>query len=256
VPSNLESAWFGTQMCDLHVPVRPGGDVAFANAAVKLLVERNAIDEKFILEHTEGWEELVEALAAQPLDDLLEQAGLNRSQLDAFVDEYARADAAILLWSMGITQHREAVDGVRGIVNLALTRGNVGRDGAGLMPLRGHSGVQGGAEMGAYATALPGGLDVDEKNAASLAERWGFYNKLCEPAAVLADAQAAAKSLADGPTFAHAMTKKCIHQEWNMGIDEAIEAEAQAQAICMQTKDYERAYLAFVNKQRPTFAGN
>jgi len=88
------------------------------------------------------------------------------------------------------------------------------------------------------------------------AERWGFYNKLCEPASVLADAQAAAKSLADGPTFAHAMTKKCIHQEWNMGIDDAIEAEAQAQAICMQTKDYERAYLGFVNKQRPTFGGN
>jgi enoyl-CoA hydratase/carnithine racemase len=88
------------------------------------------------------------------------------------------------------------------------------------------------------------------------AERWGFYNKLCEPEAVLADAQAAAKSLAGGPTFAHAMTKKCIHQEWNMGIDDAIEAEAQAQAICMQTKDFERAYLAFVNKQRPMFAGN
>jgi len=88
------------------------------------------------------------------------------------------------------------------------------------------------------------------------AERWGFYNKLCEPDAVLADAQALAKSLADGPTFAHAMTKKCIHQEWSMGIDEAIEAEAQAQAICMQTKDYERAYLAFVNKQKPAFAGD
>ena len=88
------------------------------------------------------------------------------------------------------------------------------------------------------------------------AERWGFYNKLCEPDALLADAQALAKSLADGPTFANAMTKKCIHQEWSMGIDESIEAEAQAQAICMQTKDYERAYLAFVNKQRPTFAGN
>ena len=63
-------------------------------------------------------------------------------------------------------------------------------------------------------------------------------------------------SLANGPTFAHAMTKRCIHQEWNMGIDEAIEAEAQAQAICMQTKDYERAYLAFVNKQKPVFQGN
>jgi enoyl-CoA hydratase/carnithine racemase len=88
------------------------------------------------------------------------------------------------------------------------------------------------------------------------AERFGFYNRLCEPDAVLADAQALARSLADGPTFAHAMTKKCIHQEWSMGIDDAIEAEAQAQAICMQTKDYERAYLAFVNKQKPQFEGN
>jgi len=88
------------------------------------------------------------------------------------------------------------------------------------------------------------------------AERWGFFNKLCEPVSLLADAQSLAKSLADGPTFANAMTKKCIHQEWNMGIDESIEAEAQAQAICMQTKDYERAYLAFVGKHRPTFAGN
>ncbi len=88
------------------------------------------------------------------------------------------------------------------------------------------------------------------------AMQWGFYNKLCEPEAVLTDAQALARSLADGPTFAHAMTKKCIHQEWNMGIDEAIEAEAQAQAICMQTKDYERAYEAFVAKKKPVFEGN
>jgi enoyl-CoA hydratase/carnithine racemase len=88
------------------------------------------------------------------------------------------------------------------------------------------------------------------------AERWGFYNKLCEPDALTGEAQSLAKSLADGPTFANAMTKKCIHQEWSMGIDESIEAEAQAQAICMQTRDYERAYLAFVNKQRPSFVGN
>jgi enoyl-CoA hydratase/carnithine racemase len=88
------------------------------------------------------------------------------------------------------------------------------------------------------------------------AERWGFYNRLCEPDAVLADAQAMAKTIADGPTFAHAMTKRCIHQEWSMDIDAAIEAEAQAQAICMQTKDYERAYEAFVKKERPVFQGN
>jgi enoyl-CoA hydratase/carnithine racemase len=88
------------------------------------------------------------------------------------------------------------------------------------------------------------------------AERWGFYNKLSEPEKVLEDAQALAKALSDGPTFANAMTKKCLHQEWNMGVDEAIEAEAQAQAICMQTKDYERAYEAFVAKQKPVFQGN
>jgi enoyl-CoA hydratase/carnithine racemase len=88
------------------------------------------------------------------------------------------------------------------------------------------------------------------------ADRWGFYNKLSEPETILADAQAVAKTLADGPTFANAMTKRCIHQEWSMGIDDSIEAEAQAQAICMQTKDYERAYEAFVRKERPKFAGN
>lgn len=88
------------------------------------------------------------------------------------------------------------------------------------------------------------------------AERWGFYNNLCEPEALLAEAQALAKLLSEGPTFGHAMTKSCIHQEWSMGIDDAIEAEAQAQAICMQTKDYERAYEAFVSKTKPVFKGN
>jgi enoyl-CoA hydratase/carnithine racemase len=88
------------------------------------------------------------------------------------------------------------------------------------------------------------------------AERWGFFNKLSEPDALVADAQAMARTLAAGPTFAHAMTKRCIHQEWSMGIDESIEAEAQAQAICMQTKDYERAYEAFVRKEKPSFAGD
>jgi enoyl-CoA hydratase/carnithine racemase len=88
------------------------------------------------------------------------------------------------------------------------------------------------------------------------AERWGFYNKISEPDAVLEEARAMAKSLAAGPTFAHAMTKRCIHQEWSMSIDDSIEAEAQAQAICMQTKDYERAYEAFVRKEKPTFDGN
>ena len=87
-------------------------------------------------------------------------------------------------------------------------------------------------------------------------ERWGFVNRLCEPATLLADAQALAASLAAGPTFAHGMTKKMLHQEWNMGVDEAIEAEAQAQALCMATNDFQRAYEAFAARARPQFEGN
>jgi len=87
-------------------------------------------------------------------------------------------------------------------------------------------------------------------------ERWGFFNRLCTPEALLAQAQALAAELAAGPTFAHGMTKKMLHQEWNMGIDEAIESEAQAQAICMATNDFHRAYHAFAAKQKPEFEGN
>jgi enoyl-CoA hydratase/carnithine racemase len=85
---------------------------------------------------------------------------------------------------------------------------------------------------------------------------WGFFNALYSPQEVLIRAQEMAERLASGPTFAHAMTKKMLHQEWAMGLDEAIEAEAQAQAICMQTGDFRRAYEAFIGKQKPLFEGN
>ncbi|MGF6233492.1 enoyl-CoA hydratase/carnithine racemase [Inquilinus ginsengisoli] len=88
------------------------------------------------------------------------------------------------------------------------------------------------------------------------AERWGFLNRLVEPEALLGESTALARSLADGPTFAHAMTKRMLHQEWDMGVDQAIEAEAQAQAVCMQTRDFRRAYEAFAAKSRPVFEGN
>ncbi|MFN2563411.1 MAG: enoyl-CoA hydratase family protein [Gemmatimonadaceae bacterium] len=88
------------------------------------------------------------------------------------------------------------------------------------------------------------------------AERWGFYNRLVAPDALLVEAVSLASSLAHGPSFAHGMTKMALHQEWSMGLDEAIEAEAQTQAICMQTDDFARAYRAFVKKEKPVFEGN
>ena len=87
-------------------------------------------------------------------------------------------------------------------------------------------------------------------------ERWGFWNALHAPEALEAEAMALARRLASGPVFAHGITKTQLNQEWNMGLEQAIEAEAQAQAICMQTKDFERAYRAFVAKEKPVFQGD
>jgi enoyl-CoA hydratase/carnithine racemase len=120
-----------------------------------------------------------------------------------------------------------------------------------------------GADMGACAI-LP--RIVGQGRAAELlftgreltgdtAERWGFFNRLCPPETLLEEAQALARSLAEGPTFANALTKRMLHKEWDMGLDEAIDSEAQAQAMCMQTADFAEAYTAFVEKRPPRFSG-
>ena len=88
------------------------------------------------------------------------------------------------------------------------------------------------------------------------AERWGFYNRLVAPDALAADALAWAREMASGPTFANGITKTMLHQEWDMGLDQAIESEAQAQALCMLTEDFGRAYRAFVAKTKPVFEGD
>jgi enoyl-CoA hydratase/carnithine racemase len=84
----------------------------------------------------------------------------------------------------------------------------------------------------------------------------GFYSRLLSPEELPVAAARLARELADGPTFAHGMTKTMLNQEWNMGLEQALEAEAQAQAICMQSEDFRRAYQAFSSKQRPAFQGN
>lgn len=85
---------------------------------------------------------------------------------------------------------------------------------------------------------------------------WGFFNRLVDPARLLEEATSLAAEIARGPTFGHAMTKKMLHAEWNLSVDAAIDEEARAQALCMQTQDFHRAYNAFVAKQKPVFEGN
>ncbi len=174
VPSVFESAVFGTRLADDFFLIHTGGDRAFIAGVLKALCERGGLDDAFIAARTTGFEAVRQQVVAASWDALERGAGTGREAMARFADLYARAGTAVFVWSMGITQHAFGVDNVQAIVNLALSRGMVGREKCGLMPIRGHSGVQGGAEVGAVPNYFPGGQSVTAENAASLAALWGF----------------------------------------------------------------------------------
>lgn len=174
VPSAPVSAVFGTRITDREFRVKVGGDLAFLNAAMKILIGRGAWNREFVTAAVGGFEELRAQLERQPLDELCAIAGVTRTEVEAFADEIGGADRGVLVWSMGVTQHAHGAETVAAIVNLGLLKEWVGRAGCGLMPIRGHSGVQGGAEMGAYSTALPGGLAVTPEHARHFGALWRF----------------------------------------------------------------------------------
>lgn len=174
VPSIPESALFGTKFAEDFFLINTGGDMAFLNGTLKHLIEQDWIDQDFIAQHTAHFEELKAALETQSWETLEQLAGVSRTEMYAFAEMVGKASKAVFVWSMGITQHQCGEDNVRAIVNLALSKGFVGREGCGLMPIRGHSGVQGGAEMGCYSTVFPGGRAITPENAALMQELWGF----------------------------------------------------------------------------------
>ena len=174
IPSIAKSALFGTDIADYWFPVAQRGDIAFLYGVIKILIENGAYDRDFIQQHTIGFSDLQQAAAACDWPAIEQVSGLPRASIAEFADLIAKAKTAVLVWSMGITQHNCGGDAVQMILNLGLMKGFVGRDRCGLMPIRGHSGVQGGAEMGAYATALPGGKPVNQENASALSKKYGF----------------------------------------------------------------------------------
>lgn len=157
---------------DDFFPIAVGGDVAFYNGVMKILIERGWIDETFIRDHTNGFEEAKTGLAAQSWEMLERQSGTTRAEMNRFAELYAGVNTAIFIWSMGLTQHRFGVENVKALTNLALARGMIGRPNAGVVPIRGHSGVQGAAEVGSVPNEYLMGLPVSESGAAQLAERW------------------------------------------------------------------------------------
>lgn len=174
VPSTLRSALFGTAITDYWFPVRQTGDIGFLYGVLRVLFENDWVDREFLAAHTHGIEALREKTAGYSWESLEAAAGLPRAAMEEFAGLVRDARNGVLVWSMGVTQHPFGSDGVSMILNLGLSQGWVGRDFCGLMPIRGHSSVQGGAEMGAYSTALPGGKSITPENVAWLEGEYGF----------------------------------------------------------------------------------
>jgi molybdopterin-dependent oxidoreductase alpha subunit len=175
IPSIPESALFGTKITDRFFQVHAGGDIALLNGTLKHLFANSWVDDDFIKSHTADVDALKASLDAQDWEMLEAYSGSTRDEMLEFARMLANAKKAVFAWSMGLTQHRFGVQNVEALVNVALARGFVGRSGCGLMPIRGHSGVQGSAEVGAVPWQFPGGAAVDAPGAAEhMREQWGF----------------------------------------------------------------------------------
>lgn len=179
IPSVAESALFGTKLADDFYQVNIGGDIAFMNGIMKHWFEMeekrpgSAIDHAFVREHTTGFEALREHVLRQDWNVLEHSSGLGRERMRELAKLLAGARSAVFVWSMGLTQHRFGTDNVSQVANLALLRGFLGREHCGLMPIRGHSGVQGSGEMGADPFSLPGS-EFREPDISRIEALWGF----------------------------------------------------------------------------------
>jgi molybdopterin-dependent oxidoreductase alpha subunit len=172
VPSVTGSALFGTKLMDDFFQVRVGGDIAFINGVIKALIAFNRVDQEFITQHTDGFAELKAALETQSWEMLEERSGLARQEMERFAQLFARARSAVLVFSTGLTQHEFGVENVKAIVNLTLSRGMIGREKCGIMPIRGHSGAQGGDECGAEPDKFPGGFAINDETARRFSNLW------------------------------------------------------------------------------------
>ncbi|HJV88689.1 MAG TPA: FdhF/YdeP family oxidoreductase [Holophagaceae bacterium] len=148
VPSLPLSMVFGSKISDLYLQPRIGGDIALLKGLLKGVLERGGLDAAFVDGHTTGFAEVRTDVEGTPWDRLVEESGVPRAQMDATVSALLKAKAGVALWAMGLTHHVHGVDNILALGNVWLSRGWLGREGAGLLPIRGHSNVQGVGSMG------------------------------------------------------------------------------------------------------------
>lgn len=148
VPSDPRSLLLGSEIASFYVQPHIGGDLALLTAVAKRIAELGAIDQEFLTAHCEGWAELRHHLQMLEWDELVGKSGVSKSEIFALAERYAKAKNVVFSWTMGITHHAHGVQNVQAIVNLAAMRGMLGRAGAGVLPIRGHSNVQGIGSVG------------------------------------------------------------------------------------------------------------
>ncbi|MFF8282350.1 FdhF/YdeP family oxidoreductase [Streptomyces albus] len=153
----------GTPLTDLFLQIRIGGDQALFRALNRLILERDAVDEEFVGAYTHGFEEFAEAARAADWDETLAATGLERAEIERALEMVLASRRTVVCWAMGLTQHKHSVPTIREVVNFLLLRGNIGRPGAGVCPVRGHSNVQGDRTMGIFERPAPAFLDALEK---------------------------------------------------------------------------------------------
>lgn len=179
IPSNMESALFGTKLADDFYQVNIGGDIAFMHGIMKHWFEMedrhygSAINHEFVQQHVNGYEDLVNHVKQQSWDDIIKSSGISKERIIELAELLAKSKNAVFAWALGLTMHSFATDNISQVANLALLRGYLGRKNSGLMPFRGHSSVQGSGEMGADPFVLPGS-GFDEENAKRMEQIWGF----------------------------------------------------------------------------------
>ena len=167
VPSQAKSLMVGSRVSDLYLQPHIGGDIALVLALLKGVVESGGVNTDFVDAHTENWNELHDAVLAMDWNDLVERSGVPREEIDTCVQLLCEAKSAVFMWAMGLTHHAHGVDNIRALANLAMARGFLGVPGSGLMPIRGHSNVQGIGSVGVSP-------QLKDSFAKSLRERYGI----------------------------------------------------------------------------------
>jgi molybdopterin-dependent oxidoreductase alpha subunit len=167
LPSQARSLMLGSTVSDLYIQPHIGGDIHLLTALLKGIIEANGVNDSYITNHTENWSAVRDAALSASWDDLVERSGVSRADIDMCVQELVKAQSAVFMWAMGLTHHTYGVDNIRALGNVAMSRGFLGTPGSGLMPIRGHSNVQGVGSVGVSP-------QLKESFARNLRERYGI----------------------------------------------------------------------------------